>query len=48
MRSIFSELLTSLSRNKSMTISLVVTMTVSLLLAALGQRLHAQAEPPPK
>ena len=44
MRSIFSELLTSLSRNKSMTISLVVTMTVSLLLAALGLLIQAQAE----
>jgi cell division transport system permease protein len=44
MRSIFSELLTSLSRNKSMTISLVVTMTVSLLLAALGLLIQAQAD----
>lgn len=44
MRSIFSELLTSLSRNKSMTISLVVTMTVSLLLAAMGLLIQAQAD----
>src|SRR5689334_23645460 len=44
MRSIFSELLTSLSRNKSMTISLVVTMTVSLLLAALGLLIQEQAD----
>lgn len=39
-----SELLTNLSRNKSMTISLVVTMTVSLLLAALGLLIQAQAD----
>ena len=39
-----SELRTSLSRNKSMTISLVVTMTVSLLLAALGLLMKSQAE----
>lgn len=44
MRTIFSELLTSLSRNKSMTISLVVTMTVSLLLAAMGLLIQAQAD----
>ena len=44
MRSIISELLTNLSRNKSMTISLVVTMTVSLLLAALGLLIQAQAD----
>jgi cell division transport system permease protein len=44
MRSILSELLTSLSRNKSMTISLVVTMTVSLLLAALGLLIQEQAD----
>ena len=43
MRATFSELLTNLSRNKSMTISLVVTMTVSLLLAALGLLIQAQA-----
>ena len=35
---------TNLSRNKSMTISLVVTMTVSLLLAALGLLIQAQAD----
>ena len=44
MRTTFSELLTNLSRNKSMTISLVVTMTVSLLLAALGLLIQAQAD----
>ena len=44
MRATFSELLTNLSRNKSMTISLVVTMTVSLLLAALGLVIQAQAD----
>lgn len=44
MSNILSELRTSLSRNKSMTISLVVTMTVSLLLAALGLLMLSQAE----
>ena len=44
MRTTFSELRTNLSRNKSMTISLVVTMTVSLLLAALGLLIQAQAD----
>lgn len=44
MRSVFSELLTSLSRNKSMSISLVVTMTVSLLLAAMGLLIQEQAD----
>lgn len=44
MRTTISELLTNLSRNKSMTISLVVTMTVSLLLAALGLLIQAQAD----
>ncbi len=44
MRSTFSELGASLSRNKSMTISLVVTMTVSLLLAALGLLIQGQAD----
>jgi cell division transport system permease protein len=44
MRTTTSELLTNLSRNKSMTISLVVTMTVSLLLAALGLLIQAQAD----
>jgi cell division transport system permease protein len=43
MRTTLSELGTSLSRNKSMTISLVVTMTVSLLLAALGLLIQSQA-----
>jgi len=44
MRTTFNELFTNLSRNKSMTISLVVTMTVSLLLAALGLLIQAQAD----
>ena len=44
MRSMLSELGTSLSRNKSMTISLVVTMTVSLLLVALGLLIQSQAD----
>src|SRR5689334_1615923 len=43
MRSTLSELRQSLSRNKSMTISLVVTMTVSLLLVALGLLMQSQA-----
>ncbi|MFT4299607.1 MAG: permease-like cell division protein FtsX [Aeromicrobium sp.] len=38
------ELGSSLSRNKSMTISLVVTMSVSLFLAALGLLMQAQAD----
>lgn len=44
MRSILSELWTSLSRNTSMTVSLIVTMTVSLLLAAMGLLIQAQAD----
>ncbi len=44
MRTTLSELRTSLSRNKSMTISLVVTMSVSLLLAALGLLIQSQAD----
>ncbi len=44
MRATLSELGASLSRNKSMTISLVVTMTVSLLLAALGLLIQGQAD----
>ncbi|MEV7395704.1 permease-like cell division protein FtsX [Aeromicrobium sp. NPDC092404] len=44
MRSTLSELRQSLSRNKSMTISLVVTMTVSLLLVALGLLMQSQAD----
>ena len=44
MRNILSELRASLSRNASMTVSLVVTMTVSLLLAALGLLMNQQAE----
>lgn len=44
MRGIISELWTSLSRNTSMTVSLIVTMTVSLLLAALGLLIQAQAD----
>lgn len=41
---VFSELGTNLRRNVSMTISLIVTMTVSLLLAALGVLLNQQAD----
>lgn len=44
MRNILSELRASLTRNTSMTISLIVTMTVSLLLAAIGLLMQAQAE----
>ncbi|MEH3033567.1 MAG: permease-like cell division protein FtsX [Aeromicrobium erythreum] len=44
MRHTLSELRASLSRNTSMTISLVVTMTVSLLLAALGLLMQSQAD----
>lgn len=44
MRSTFSELGQSLSRNKSMTISLIVTMTVSLLLVALGLLINSQVD----
>ena len=36
MRAILNELRASLTRNTSMTISLIVTMSVSLLLASLG------------
>jgi cell division transport system permease protein len=43
MSTTLSELGTSLSRNKSMTISLVVTMSVSLVLAALGLLIQSQA-----
>lgn len=43
MRSTLSELRQSLSRNTSMTISLVVTMSVSLLLVALGLLIQSQA-----
>lgn len=42
--SIFSELGTGLRRNFSMTVSLVVTMTVSLLLASLGLLIQSQAD----
>lgn len=42
-RTTLSELGTGLRRNKSMTISLVVTMTVSLLLASLGLLIQSQA-----
>ncbi len=38
------ELLQSMTRNKSMTISLVVTMSVSLLLAAMGLLMQMQAD----
>lgn len=44
MRAILSELRASLSRNTSMTISLVVTMSVSLMLASLGLLIQAQAD----
>lgn len=44
MRSTLSELRQSLSRNKSMSISLIVTMTVSLLLAALGLLILEQSD----
>lgn len=44
MRTIVSELRASLTRNTSMTISLIVTMTVSLLLAAMGLLLQSQAD----
>lgn len=44
MSAIFSELRASLTRNTSMTISLVVTMSVSLMLASLGMLLNAQAD----
>ncbi len=44
MQAIFSELRASLTRNTSMTISLIVTMSVSLMLASLGMLLNAQAE----
>lgn len=43
-RTALADLGVSLSRNKSMTISLVVTMTVSLLLAALGLLMQSQAD----
>lgn len=44
MRTILSELRASLSRNTSMTISLIVTMSVSLLLASLGLLMQQQAD----
>lgn len=44
MRTILNELRASLSRNTSMTISLIVTMSVSLMLVALGGLIQAQAE----
>lgn len=44
MNTTLRELGASLSRNKSMTISLVVTMSVSLVLAALGLLIQAQAD----
>lgn len=44
MRAILSELRASLSRNTSMTISLIVTMSVSLMLASLGLLIQAQAD----
>lgn len=42
-RNIFSEVGTGIRRNFSMTVSLVVTMTVSLLLASLGLLIQSQA-----
>lgn len=42
MRNIFAELRASLTRNLSMTISLIVTMSVSLMLASLGLLLNSQ------
>jgi len=42
--STLKELGSGLTRNKSMSISLIVTMTVSLLLAALGLLIQSQAE----
>ncbi|KHL19605.1 cell division transport system permease protein [Mumia flava] len=42
--SIFNELTTGIRRNFSMTVSLVVTMSVSLVLASLGLLLQAQAD----
>jgi cell division transport system permease protein len=44
MRSTLSELRQSLVRNKSMSVSLIVTMTVSLLLAAVGMLMLAQSD----
>ncbi len=44
MRAILKELRASLTRNTSMTISLVVTMSVSLLLASLGLLIQAQVD----
>ena len=43
-RSILSEVGTGIRRNLSMTVSLVVTMTVSLLLASLGLLMQTQAD----
>lgn len=44
MRSILRELRASLTRNTSMTISLIVTMSVSLMLASLGFLMQSQAD----
>lgn len=44
MRTILTELRASLSRNTSMTIALIVTMSVSLLLASLGLLMKEQAD----
>lgn len=44
MRSTFSELGAGLKRNKSMSISLIVTMSVSLMLASLGMLIQSQAD----
>src|SRR5699024_7851037 len=43
-RNIFAELRTGLRRNFSMTVSLVVTMSVSLMLASLGLLIQSQAD----
>lgn len=42
--STFKELTSGLTRNKSMSISLIVTMTVSLMLASLGLLMQSQAQ----
>jgi len=43
-RSILAELGAGLKRNKSMSVSLIVTMTVSLMLASLGLLIQSQAD----
>lgn len=44
MRSTLAELGAGLKRNKSMSVSLIVTMTVSLMLASLGLLIQSQAD----